>query len=70
MSKQAIQRKANNKGVIFCLCFETETNAFEVWKLCENYNGQVRSGMQKTWRYVERGLSKEQAKALFSKKVN
>lgn len=70
MAKQAIQRKANSKGIVFCLCFETETNAHEVWKLCENYTRHVRGGLQKTWRYVERGMTKEQAIELFNRKTN
>lgn len=43
-----------------------------VFKLCSNYNGQVRGGISKTWRVVkgsEKGLTLDEAKALMSKRV-
>lgn len=42
---------------------------FQVWKLCENYDGRVRGGISKTWRVVAKDLNLEAAKTLLSKKV-
>lgn len=70
MSKQPIQRKANKNGVVFCLCKDLQKNSFEVWKLCENYNGKIHGGLEKTWRYVEINMSQIQAEALFNRRVN
>jgi hypothetical protein len=40
-----------------------------VWTLCENYNGQVRGGVSKTWRYVQRDMSFEDAVKLMNRRV-
>lgn len=42
---------------------------YMVYKLCEEYDGRVRGGLRKTWRYVADGLTLEEAKALMEKRV-
>lgn len=69
MSKQAIDRKTNKSGVIYCLCKDIEKNTYEVWVLRENYDGKCNGGIRKTWRYVKVGMEKIQAVQFFNKKV-
>ena len=42
---------------------------YRVYKLCENYDGKVRGGISKTWRYIAKDLDLEQAKALLEEKT-
>ncbi|KGC37670.1 hypothetical protein [Burkholderia pseudomallei] len=65
--RNAIERKANAKGVVFALV--TDGATWEVWKLCENYNGKVRGGISKTWRYVEKGMTEQAARAMFGRRT-
>lgn len=58
----------NSKGQVFAPGKCEITGSYLVWKLCENYDGQVRGGVRKTWRYVAKDLTLEQAKALLIKK--
>jgi len=37
---------------------------YRIYRLCSNYDGKVRGGISKTWRYVAKGLTLDQAKAL------
>lgn len=67
MSRKAIEKKANKNGVIFALV--TDGITFEVWKLCENYSGKVRGGIEKAWRYVEKGMAEDSARALFNRRT-
>ena len=41
---------------------------YQIWRLCENYDGKVRGGIRKTWRLSKDNLSLDQAKALLAKK--
>jgi hypothetical protein len=63
----AIEKKANKKGTVFALVQEGST--FGVWKLCSNYCGQVRGGISKSWRYVQRQLNEADARALFERRI-
>ena len=47
----------------------TSEGGYQVWRLCENYAGHVRGGIAKTWRYVDRNMSFEDAIELLNKKV-
>lgn len=67
MSRKTISKKANPKGVVFALVSDGTT--WEVWKLCENYNSQVRGGIERRWRYVEKGMSESDARALFERRT-
>ena len=55
------------KGVIYAP--GKSITGYTVYKLCENYDGQVRGGMRKTWRVVADNLSLEETKALMEKRV-
>lgn len=66
-ARKAIERKANSKDVIFALV--TDGVTFEVWVLRENYSRECKGGVKKTWRYVEMGMSEENARALFARRT-
>jgi hypothetical protein len=63
MTRTVISKKANSKNIVYALV--SGHTGFEVWKLCENYNGKVRGGIARTWRYVEKNMTEENAKKLF-----
>lgn len=64
-TRKTLEKKANSKGIVFALVSDGST--FEVWKLCENYNGKVKGGIAKQWRYVQKGMSEVDARNLFNK---
>lgn len=64
---KAIQVKTNKRGIQYALVQSGDT--FGVWKLCENYSRHVKGGIAKTWRYVEKGLTLEQATVLFNRRA-
>lgn len=66
-TRKTVSKKANAKGVVFALL--TDGTTWEVWKLCENYNGQVRGGIEKQWRYIEKGMVEEAARKLFERRT-
>ena len=64
-TRKTVSKKANAKGVVFALV--TDGTTWEVWKLCENYNGQARGCNAKQKRYVEKGMTEKKKKKLFEK---
>lgn len=66
-NRKTIIKKENKKGTVFALIRGDES--WEVWRLAENYNGAVKGGLSKTWRYVEKGLTEEKAKQLFDRRI-
>ena len=62
-TRKAIAKRTNSKGITYALV--TDGTMFEVWKLCENYNGNVRGGISKTWRYVKKDMLEQEARKLF-----
>lgn len=42
---------------------------YSVWKLAENYDGNIRGGIRKTWRYIELDLSYSDAIKLMNKRL-
>jgi hypothetical protein len=66
LKMKAIQVKTNKRGIQYALVQSGET--FCVLKLCENYCRHVKGGIAKTWRYVETGMTIEQATALFNRR--
>ena len=59
-----IEIKENSNGRIFGLFAKNGT--FGVWELCQHYKyGQIR----KSWRYIERNMTEENARKLFAKKT-
>lgn len=41
---------------------------YSVYKLCSNYDGQVRGGIRHSWGLVQKGMTLNQAKALLNKR--
>lgn len=69
------QARKNDKGIIFAPGKADVSHKgyfdradYQVFKLCENYDGKVRGGISKTWRVVAKDLSLEEAKELLKKK--
>jgi hypothetical protein len=65
---KAIEIKTNKRGIKFALTTDGET--YGVWKLSENYDGRVRGGIRKSWRWVEQGVTKEQAEKTFKRRTS
>lgn len=61
-----LARKQNSKGVTYSI--QQEGEAFGVWKLCENYCRHTKGGIRRVWRYVERGMTREDAEKLFARR--
>jgi hypothetical protein len=57
------------KGHVFAPGKCEITGTYSIWKLCANYDSNVRGGLRKTWRYVQKGLTLEQAKDMLNKKA-
>lgn len=62
---KSIDVKTNSKGVKYALV-TANYNVFAVYKLCENYSRNAPGGITKTWRYVKKDMTLEQAMALFA----
>jgi len=46
-----------------------DTNGtYRIYKLCANYDGQVRGGIRHSWRWIAKGLTLNEAKALLNKR--
>lgn len=67
MSRKTVSKKANSKGVVFALVSDGAT--WEVWKLCENYNGRAKGGIERQWRFVVKGMSESDARVLFERRT-
>ena len=52
----------------YALC-TANYNVFAVYKLCSNYSRTAPDGIAKTWRYVKKDLTLEQAMALFASRT-
>lgn len=70
------QARKSKTGAIFApgKADLSETGYFDradyaVYKLCENYDGQVRGGIRKTWRVVAKNLTLDEAKALLERRA-
>lgn len=61
------QARKSKRGVVFAP--GKSDSGYLIFKLCENYDGQVRGGIRKTWRYVADRLTLEQAKAEFERRL-
>lgn len=76
MSVYTKTARKNAKGVVFAFGRKdsldgkpTEMGGYMIWKLCENYDGKVRGGMRKTWRYTDENLSYEDAIKTMNRKL-
>lgn len=65
-ARTTIAKQQNKSGTVFAI---VKGESFEVWKLCGNYSGQVHGGLQRTWRYVEKGLTEAAARDLFARRI-
>lgn len=61
-----IARKQNSKGVTYSI--QQERDTFGVWKLCENYDRNMPDGIKRVWRYIERGMTRDDAQKLFDRR--
>jgi len=61
------QAHKSAKGVVFAP--GKSAKGYVVYKLCENYDGNIRGSVRKSWRVVADGLTLEDAKALIEKRV-
>lgn len=68
--------RKNAKGVVFAFGRRdgmdgkpVADGGYMIFKLCENYNGQVHGGISKTWRYTDENLSYEDAIKKMNKKL-
>lgn len=70
----------NFRGVIFALIKDVTPivnpdhtlsykPSFGVYRLCENYDGRVKGGTRKTWRYIKKDMTIDGARALFFEKT-
>ena len=64
-----LKREPNTAGTVYALVRNDTRNTYEVWIKRANYSGQVRGGMQYSWRYVQMDMDKSAAEALFNKKL-
>lgn len=64
---KAVAVKTNSKGIRYALV--TDGATFSVYVERENYCRHVRGGIAKSWRYVERGMTREAAEALFKRRT-
>ena len=62
---EILEKKTNSRGVTYALA-TVNYNVFAVYKLCENYNGKIKGGIAKAWRYVQKDLPLDKAMALFA----
>ncbi len=72
---KTVQIKTNKNGIQYGmfavhtgLSADADDVNYAVYKLCENYNRHVKGGIAKTWRYVAKGMSFEDALALFERR--
>ena len=70
------QARRNAKGTVFAPGKADISQAgyfdradYQVWKLCHNYDGQVRGGIRKTWRVCATDLTLDAAKAMLAKRT-
>ena len=65
---KAIRIDSNKAGKRYALVPNNGT--FGVYAECSNYAAHVVGGIAKTWRYCEKGLTREAADALLARKLN
>ena len=63
---QAVKVTTNKRGIQYALV--QDGNTFGVYKLCENYSRNIKGGIAKSWRYVQKGMTLGAATELFNKR--
>lgn len=64
---KALKIETNKAGKRFALVADGAT--FAVYAECFNYAGHCKGGFAVTWRYCEKGLTREAAEALLARKA-
>lgn len=64
---KTLKIKTNKNNVQYALVQNNESYA--VLKLCENYCRYAKNGISKTWRYVQKGLTLDNAEILFNRRT-
>lgn len=64
---RALKIEANTVGKRYALV--DKGGSFAVYAECRNYSPHVLGGVATTWRFCEKGLSREAAEALLSRKL-
>lgn len=64
---KALKIETNKAGKRFALVANGET--FGVYAECFNYAGHCKGGFAVTWRYCEKGLTREAAETLLARKA-
>lgn len=64
-----MKRAENTVGTRYTLVRNDTKNTHEVWIRRGNYNGQVRGGIEYTWRVVQMDMNLPAAEALYAKKL-
>lgn len=63
-----IEKKQNNKGIWYTL-WQDGPEEWSVWVLRENYDGKVRGGIRKSWRWVVNKTNEEEARKVFNRRT-
>jgi hypothetical protein len=66
-TRKTLEKRVNSRGDVFALVSDGQT--FEVWRLSSNYDGRVRGGIRRSWRYVEKGMPEDKARSLFARRT-
>ena len=69
MARKCIAKLMNQKTKTIFALVNNGDDTFSVLKLCENYDGKVKGGIRKTWRYVVARNIEVCARDTFYKKV-
>ena len=64
---KALEVRKNAVGRRYALVQDGDT--YSVWAECSNYSSHVRGGISKTWRYVDRGMTRKDAEKLFDRRL-
>ena len=67
--RQVIKRGDNTVGTRYALVHNLNKDNYEVLIRRANYNGQVRGGIEYTWRWVQNDMDLPTAEALFAKRL-
>jgi len=70
MSANPVGTGKDSKGRVFALTRNKLTDTYGVYQLCENYDGKVRGGIRKTWRYIIKDVDYATARQLWNKKTS
>lgn len=69
MTDKLIKKALNQKTqTVYALSVGTD-GTFGVYKLCSNYDGAIRGGIRRTWRWIVRGVDQTTAQKTFKRRV-